>query len=628
MLFSGIFVSSVFSKVIQPNEPLMTLGKKLHYLYDANNQLTVKDLLQSEHNFKVNQSDVFSAMANGGTHWYTFSFSNQSLEDLWMDIGNSNLTQVLLYKIDTTNTIVDSMATSCLSPTYHSLKESYSVKFKLASQNDSQPYRYLLSVQTNLPVELPIYIGSLMDINSNRLWFDYISILYIGCALIMAIYNLFLYFITRKRLYFIYTSYVTTAIFIATYLSNYPIVTSTLGPTISHNYLNVWFWLPFVTTSWFIDEYFDLKKHPIKWLRKGLIAFSISFIGFGVLNLFLPIHETANLYQLTVILFYTFCLFTGYYMLYQRNSRAKLFCIGWTGLMLSALLYPLVYNGILPFNVFTKNMIYFGALFELLIFSLALGHIINELMNEQGKLNKILTKKNMELKELNTSLDSFNYHVSHDLKTVLSNSLALSNMMEKYNEKTNHEKVGEIVTKQKRVIQNGYETVQSFLDMAFSNANINKEKAHPIHLKQEINNVLTNNDLVEKLTVEYGTSQIQQVNMHPKAVESIFLNLFTNTIKYSNEQPKAYIELLASEAHYTIYYSDNGIGLDTEKMGKTIFEPFKRVSSNKNVEGTGIGLFLVKRIVTSYGGTIEVVNKANSGLTFEMNFPRDDWYNS
>ena len=74
-------------------------------------------------------------------------------------------------------------------------------------------------------------------------------------------------------------------------------------------------------------------------------------------------------YEVLAIIFYTTCLVLGYYLLIKGVKRAWLYCIGWTAMIAGAIMYLLVYNGLLPYNAFFRNISYFGALFEVLVFS-------------------------------------------------------------------------------------------------------------------------------------------------------------------------------------------------------------------------------------------------------------------
>jgi signal transduction histidine kinase len=94
-------------------------------------------------------------------------------------------------------------------------------------------------------------------------------------------------------------------------------------------------------------------------------------------------------------------------------------------------------------------------------------------------------------------------------------------------------------------------------------------------------------------------------------------NLLTNAVKYSKNSGLAVIEFgTISDASGRVYFiKDNGVGFD-QKYSEKIFEPFQRLQTDEGVEGTGIGLTIVKRIITSHSGDIWVESEVDKGTTF------------
>ena len=238
------------------------------------------------------------------------------------------------------------------------------------------------------------------------------------------------------------------------------------------------------------------------------------------------------------------------------------------------------------------------------------------------KLNLILEQANLSLKQNNESLDSFNYHVSHDLKTVLNNSRGLARMIEKYNLKRDHEKIAEITEKLKNVTRNGAETVHSFLTLGKINSIFQNENATYIDVESELRGVIENHNLKDEIGVVVLKNEVGQMPFHFKAFESLFLNLFTNSIKYNNRMPKAEIQFFNEAKNWIIFYKDNGVGIDLETHGERLFGLFHRGDYSNEIEGTGIGLFTVKKIVENYGGVIDVESELGKGTLFIMRFPK------
>jgi signal transduction histidine kinase len=111
-----------------------------------------------------------------------------------------------------------------------------------------------------------------------------------------------------------------------------------------------------------------------------------------------------------------------------------------------------------------------------------------------------------------------------------------------------------------------------------------------------------------KLTIE-GDEQL---------IKAVFLNLIDNGCKYSSENT---IDVLIHSDRFglTIHFEDKGIGIPPEDI-QNIFEPFYRGRNTQNIKGHGIGLSMVKRIVHSHHGTIQLNSVLGKGTTVVVHF--------
>ncbi len=241
--------------------------------------------------------------------------------------------------------------------------------------------------------------------------------------------------------------------------------------------------------------------------------------------------------------------------------------------------------------------------------------------------HQIETKKakqaNKHLQQTNDELDSFNYHVSHDLQTVLHNIDSLSRMLEKYISPFREDKVRDLLDRLQRVSKNGNETVASFLKFADSNTIIFEENQEEIQIATGIDELLSVHELTEKIEINYLKKDFDSLMINPKIFESVFLNLITNAIKYSDDFPKVNIALTRTKQMNVVAFTDHGIGIDLKKNEDKLFAPFKRIKNKKKVQSNGVGLYLVKKIITSIGGSITVESELDIGTTFFIHFPQN-----
>lgn len=250
----------------------------------------------------------------------------------------------------------------------------------------------------------------------------------------------------------------------------------------------------------------------------------------------------------------------------------------------------------------------------------ALFFYIGTIFIKLSTFNKTLSKTNRDLSSSNEALDSFNYHISHDLKTVLNNSTALAKMIKKYNDKGDSKKVDEITEKLKTVTFQGSETVQSFLSLGRVNTLIRTDIKEKLNIETEINKVLLHHNLKEEIKITYSLKEYDTLLIQSKFLESIFLNLITNTIKYNKNKPSADIQFIKTDTQRIITFKDNGIGIHSSKL-EDVFKPFTRIKNDLNKEGTGVGLYLVKRLVQSFNGDIHVESELDKGTKFTISLP-------
>jgi two-component system sensor kinase FixL len=119
-------------------------------------------------------------------------------------------------------------------------------------------------------------------------------------------------------------------------------------------------------------------------------------------------------------------------------------------------------------------------------------------------------------------------------------------------------------------------------------------------------------------------SPLPSVVFDRNALCKIFLNLISNGMKFMGEQPRPCIEIGGREVDgYVEYYvKDNGIGID-QKYHDKVFKMFQRLK-DVSVEGTGIGLAIVQKIIDMAGGRIWFESEVGRGTTFFFRIPKED----
>lgn len=229
-----------------------------------------------------------------------------------------------------------------------------------------------------------------------------------------------------------------------------------------------------------------------------------------------------------------------------------------------------------------------------------------------------LAQTNESLKRANTDLDSFVYTASHDLKAPISNIEGLINLVARKVDK-NAPQVESIFSMINTCITRFQDTIQDLTNVTLIQKNQEAEASlidvNPIikEVKSLIRGMIVSSDA--QIIIE--TDGCPQIRFSRTNFRSIIYNLMSNAIKYHSPErrPLIRISIEKIEDEVLLKVEDNGLGFPADKKEK-IFTMFKRL--HKHVEGTGMGLFIVKRIVDNSGGRVEVESNPASGTTFSI----------
>jgi signal transduction histidine kinase len=150
-------------------------------------------------------------------------------------------------------------------------------------------------------------------------------------------------------------------------------------------------------------------------------------------------------------------------------------------------------------------------------------------------------------------------------------------------------------------------------------------KVRPDELLQEIVSFLRSRAEAKNQTLELAIDgELPALTADPIGLESVFGNLVSNAINYTPEGGRIQVAAEVSGMHLTVRVIDSGFGIEARHLDK-IFERFYRVKDDNTryITGTGLGLPIVKGLVESLGGIIQVESTPGEGSTFEVRLPVD-----
>lgn len=229
-----------------------------------------------------------------------------------------------------------------------------------------------------------------------------------------------------------------------------------------------------------------------------------------------------------------------------------------------------------------------------------------------------LTQTRDELRRSNEALSVFAGQVSHDLRTPLTAIMASTEMLGQQPSVVEDQWAGRLVGTAFRSATRMAGMIEQILAHARVGAEMRKD---PTDLRVVLDSVLE--DLAPTLSSRRATVEVGPLPTVPADAQqlySVLLNVVSNAVKYTRRDVPPTIEITAAQRDrsWRISVRDNGIGIP-ENQRDRVFELFNRVETS--VEGSGIGLATVKRIIEAHGGSIGVGSSDGPGTVVWFELP-------
>jgi PAS domain S-box-containing protein len=226
--------------------------------------------------------------------------------------------------------------------------------------------------------------------------------------------------------------------------------------------------------------------------------------------------------------------------------------------------------------------------------------------NNQRKIEII------EKEKLILDLDAYARSVAHDLKNPISSVVSLSELIKITLSENKKDEAIEMIS----MVQDQSEKLISIIDNLLILSRIRKEeiKIIPIDISRILNEVLKR--LQDEINMRKATFEMPdnwpKVLGNNQWIEEVWMNLISNALKYGGTPPEIRLgyekETLST---YRLWIQDNGNGIPSESLEK-IFKDFERLG-RKDIQGYGLGLPIVKRIIEKLGGEVKIVSSGKTG---------------
>ena len=249
-----------------------------------------------------------------------------------------------------------------------------------------------------------------------------------------------------------------------------------------------------------------------------------------------------------------------------------------------------------------------------------LQHTNENLQRAEEEAREALEKE----KELNELKSRFVSMASHEFRTPLSGILTSASLISKYDASEDREKRHKHINTIKASVQNLTTILNDFLSLDKLEQSKTECRSVSVDLKDCIQGLIEEMQTLAKkgqrILYEHSGNLVE-VHTDRDMLRNIFINLLSNAIKYSGEEKEIQVSTEVQEAWVTLEVQDSGMGIP-ENDQKYLFEKFFRAHNANAIQGTGLGLNIVKRYLDLMGGSIDFSSEENRGSTFTIRLPR------
>ena len=242
-------------------------------------------------------------------------------------------------------------------------------------------------------------------------------------------------------------------------------------------------------------------------------------------------------------------------------------------------------------------------------------------LEKQKELENNLREQNKKLTRINNDLDTFVYTASHDLKNPVNNIESLVSIVESELQRGASAESVEAVIGHIHTALDRFKTTLNELTV-ISKIDAPADKEPYIHFDTVLEEVLFDlQPLVQRSDAVLYTDFVAAPGLYfsRKNLRSILFNLLSNALKYKSpdKRPEICIESKTAHGYVLLSVKDNGMGIE-KTQHKKVFEFFKRVHTH--VEGSGVGMGIVKKIMDNADGKITLESTPGEGSVFTVHF--------
>ncbi|WP_299246384.1 sensor histidine kinase [uncultured Aquimarina sp.] len=631
---------------------LVDIGKQTYYLEDVSLGLTIEEIINNnlEKQFKPYSQETINFSSTASAFWLKFKINKTTAGNFFLNVGSAYIDAISLYEFDEENRLISTRHTGDDLP--FDTREIEVGNYLFALDFDKDVTRtFYLRVKSDQPLFFLLRVGTLSNFVAYEHDLDFLQGIYFGFMLLIFLYNLFLYFSTRERIYLYYIAYVFSITWFMASVFGYFFEYFWPDTPFLNQLVVVSSGLTMITATLFTRKFLNTKKSdPL--LHKGSIVFLV--IGFLVC-LFVILGykiEGLKLAQGGLLIMAVYFLILGIRFKLKGFRPAVYYLFAW-GALIIGICFAILESLNLTFVMSYLNAMQIGSALEVLLLSFALGDRINmyKKQKEDAQLAALISSKENErliqeqniileekVKErtaevakqnetliiLNKEKDMLVNLVAHDLRTPLHQMKGLIWLLDipamdvTEDQETYLNEINNSVDRLTQMISRILDThALEKNEVKLINEIINLNELVP-YVVQNFHLTATEKNIKLLVKIEEGNHFVEvDKNYFIQVLE----NLLSNAIKFSEKENNVILHVTSYKGKTKIVVEDNGPGISEEDQ-KKLFGRFQKLSAQPTAgeSSIGLGLSIVKKYVEAMNGEIDCESQLGIGTKFIITF--------